>query len=85
MADPDRDHTRREIHQWNQRLDHPMPAWWEWAVAAAQYHLKDCDWVRVGVVAGEHCSCCLTRVIAKIIEEAQHGTDQDHQRRANGG
>lgn len=69
------DNTHRAIHRWNQRIEHPMPEWWEWAVAAAQYHLADCDWVTIGVAAGEHCSCCLTRVLAKIIEERRASGD----------
>lgn len=73
------DDLRGAMRSWNDRLQEPMPEWWEWAVAAAQYHLSDCDWVTVGVTAGEHCSCALTRVIAKIIEEAQHGAHKDHQ------
>ena len=51
-SDPDQ--TRREIHEWNSRLDRPMPEWFEWAVAAAQYHLSDCDWVKNGVTANQH-------------------------------
>jgi hypothetical protein len=64
------DETRERIRRWKTIVKTPMPEWWEWAVAAAQYHLADCDWVRVGV-SGEHCSCALTRVLAKIIQEAQ--------------
>lgn len=59
------------VRKWKSRDGVQVPEWWEWAVAAAQYHLADCDWVRIGV-SNQHCSCALTRVIAKIIEDAQH-------------
>jgi hypothetical protein len=59
----------RVMEKWKSRLESPPPQWWEWAVAAAQYHLPTCDWVKTGV-STNHCSCALTRVIAKIIEEA---------------
>jgi hypothetical protein len=58
------------IRQWQSRTQTPMPEWWDWAVAVAQYHLPMCDWVKVGV-STNHCSCALTRVIAKIIDEAK--------------
>jgi len=60
----------RIAKKWKSRLEVPPPPWWEWAVAAAQYHLPTCDWV-TGGVSTHHCSCALTRVIAKIIEEAR--------------
>lgn len=63
------DDTRTRIRQWNASHATPTPEWWDWAVAAAQYHLHDCDWVTVGI-STEHCSCHLTRVIAKIIRDA---------------
>lgn len=67
--DPD-DLPRVRIRQWQDGVASPMPEWWEWAVAGAQYHLRDCDWVTTGIT-GDHCSCHLTRVIAKIISEAR--------------
>jgi hypothetical protein len=73
---PEPDETRERIRQWTARIEaegfdaRPMPEWWDWAVAAAQYHLPTCDWIKTGVSSG-HCSCALTRVIARIIQEAR--------------
>ena len=66
----DEERVIRGVRRWESRLESPPPQWWEWAVAAAQYHLADCDWVVIGV-GKDHCSCSLTRVIAKIIDEAK--------------
>jgi len=82
LQDP---YVRDLVHRWNQHLDRKMPDWFEWAVAAAQYHLTDCNWNTGPFDVGHHCSCNLTRVIAKIIEEAQRGTHEDHQRGADRG
>lgn len=61
--------TTSASHDWEWRGPR-VPEWWDWAVAAAQYHLPDCDWIKVGV-STDHCSCALTRVIARIIQEAR--------------
>ena len=73
MIERDEDELLRAIRHWAPGLNKPLPQWWEWAVVMAEYHRADCNWTTIGVSSG-HCSCGLTRIIAKMIKET-HGRE----------